>query len=123
MPNNLEITFEGIHRPITNGVPAIPIEKEIMIIDQTGEGADSQFQSIGTSEETLNINSDIGDQGLLVIKNVDDTNYVDIGPATGVYMNRIYPGHTNIITLLPTVSLFCLANTAAVRVAYKIYEL
>ena len=79
MPNNLEFTTKAIHRPVNSKLSPVHVEEETMIIDQTGEGAEIHYQEIGTSEETISLSSDIASKGTIVIKNVDDTNYVDYG--------------------------------------------
>lgn len=79
--------------------------------------------SVGTSEETISVLADIGDAGLMYVHNLDDTNYVDIGFATGDYPLRVYADQPALIPLAPSTStIYVLANTAAVDLQYEITE-
>lgn len=51
-------------------------------IDVSGDKVTQLIQEIGTSEEALDI-GDVGTAGYLLLKNLDDTNYVTIRPGAG----------------------------------------
>jgi len=79
--------------------------------------------SVGTVEETLTLAADITNAGLMYVENLDATNFIDIGYATGVYPNRIYPGEVSIIPLaIATATLYLKADTAACDMDYEITE-
>jgi len=80
--------------------------------------------SVGTAEETAGPTfGDIGTEGLCKIYNLDTTNYVQVGFATGVYGMRLYgawwPAE---FTLEPNATLYLKANTAACNVRIIVYE-
>lgn len=83
-------------------------------VTTTGDGAAMETRSIATSEAEWTIPTGIGSVGLVTIRNLDATNYVDAGFATGVYPLRIKAGQSALLPITPaTASLFLLANTAA----------
>ena len=68
-------------------------------------------QVVGTTEESVNL-VDVASVEEVVINNLDATNYVDVGCATGVYSIRVPAGR--IALFKPTANaLFLRANTAA----------
>ena len=79
---------------------------------------------IGTSEEAITI-SDVTTPGWAFIQNVDDTNYVDIGPDSAGSMVpciRLYPGMGHTISLYPTATWRGQANTAEVNLVFQVFE-
>ena len=90
--------------------------------DQSGVDHEMGTQEIGTSEENITWSTDIGDEYWLYIRNLDTTNYVQLGFATGVYGIRLRAGDFMLIPLEPGTSIFALANTAACQVQYAVYE-
>jgi hypothetical protein len=80
--------------------------------------------SVGTSEETAGpAFGDIGTEGICVIYNLDTTNYVQVGFATGVYGMRLYGAWAPAqFTLEPNATLYLKANTAACNVRIIVYE-
>jgi len=92
-------------------------------VTTAGDGAASETRSIATIEAEWTIPTSIGNVGLVTIRNLDATNYVQVGFATGVYALRIKAGQTALLPLEPaTASLFLLANTAACIVELAAYE-
>jgi hypothetical protein len=64
---------------------------------------------VGTTEGSL----DMTGFTTVLIRNMDPTNYVRIGKATGSYMLRMLPGGVpNLVTLDGAQTLYMLANTA-----------
>lgn len=90
--------------------------------NQSGVDHEAGTQNIGTSEETITWSTDIGDEYWLFIRNLDATNYVQLGFATGVYGIRLRAGDFMLIPLEPGTTIYALANTAACNVQYLVYE-
>lgn len=93
-------------------------------LTQTGSLIYDNIHAIGTSEETAGpAFGDIGTEGLCVIHNLDATNYVHVGFATGVYGMRLYPlWAPAMFTLEPNATLYLKANTASCNVRVIVYE-
>lgn len=91
---------------------------------QTGTLVYDVVMSVGTAEETAGPTfGDIGTEGICVIHNLDTSNYVQVGFATGVYGMRIYKSwHPAIFPLEPNATLYLKANTAACNVRIIVYE-
>jgi hypothetical protein len=85
----------------------------------------TQTQEIShTTEESLDIGPDIGAPYIVEIANIDSTNYVEVGVATGVYFARIPAGQTLFIPYVASgVTIFLKANTAAVNIVATAAEL
>jgi hypothetical protein len=79
--------------------------------------------TVGTSEETISVDTDIGDLGICSFVNHDATNFVSIGIATGSYMIELEPGHGDkIFAARALTEFFVLADTAAVELEYEFNE-
>jgi hypothetical protein len=89
--------------------------------DQAAVGAAEGVQEIGTSEESLST-GDLSTYGWLYLRNLDDTNYVQVGFSTGVYGIRLEPGEPAVFRTEPTATVYLLANTAACNVQYRWLE-
>lgn len=85
---------------------------------------DARIISVSSAgEEEHTFSTDIGNAGYLYMKNLDATNYVDVGFATGVYPLRIKAEQVALLPITPAqASLFLLANTAACRVEITLHE-
>lgn len=97
-------------------------QKKDIRADQTTRGAWSGIQNIGTSEEVLVV-SGVTSARAVLIENLDEENFVDIGPElTGamVAWMRLYPGDVALVPLKPSVVTRAKADTAAVDVAYTL---
>jgi hypothetical protein len=77
--------------------------------------------SVGTSEETIST-SEISTLGWCFIQNLDATNYVRIGFATTVYGIRLEAGEFAMFRLNPGATIYAIANTAACKVLFKVFE-
>ena len=78
-------------------------------------------QSISTSAgQTLDLGP-VGTVGFVLLKNTDDTNYVDFGYADSPYVTRLLPGES---CLLPWsgAAIYAKAHTAACIVEYTLIE-
>lgn len=80
---------------------------------------------VGTSEEDLSL-GDItsGNEGYVILQNLDNTNYVTYGPKSGgamIAFGKIKPGELAILRLKPSVTMRWQADTAAVSVGVRAY--
>lgn len=89
--------------------------------DQTAIGAAEGVQEIGTSEESL-ATGDLTTYGWLFLRNLDTTNYVQVGFSTGVYGIRLEAGEPALFRTEPAATVYLLANTAACNVQYRWLE-
>ena len=83
--------------------------------------AGGHIQTIGTTEEALQTIADITNFGLGYFHNLDSTNYVRVGK-TADWFCRIPPGEYQLIWLEPGITLFAIANSAPVKLYYRIYD-
>lgn len=91
-------------------------------IDQTSQGAADGVQEIGTSEETLST-GDLSTRGVLMMRNLDDTNYVQWGFATGDYGGRMRAGETaGPFRTESAQDIYLIADTAACNVQFRWLE-
>ena len=88
--------------------------------DQTSNGMCDNIATVGTTEQTLDIGG-IGTAGYALFVNLDSTNFVQIGVATGVYTIKLKKGQFAVLPLAAK-TLYAKADTAAVKVAYWILE-
>lgn len=90
--------------------------------DQSATGQDDRKHLIGTTEESITF-TDISTNGFVLMQNLDTTNYVQWGYATGVYGGRMRAGElAGPFRLEPGATLYLKANTAACRVRIIHYE-
>lgn len=90
-------------------------------VDQAAVGAAEGVQNIGTSEETLSAGG-LSTEGWLFIRNLDTTNYVQLGFSTGVYGCRLEAGEFALFRTEPSADIYLKANTAACNVQYRWLE-
>lgn len=84
-------------------------------IDQANVGGGNPGTvSIGTTEETINF-GDIATEGLIVMENLDTTNYIQWGFSTGVYGGRMEAGEPAIFRAEPGLTLYVKSNTATCK--------
>lgn len=98
----------------------------VIQFDQTGSGVYQQTLSIGTTAEDVSF-GDIA-PGLVILVNLDDTNYVDFGMSdagTLKTLGRLYPGDRvpAMFMLGPGQTLRMQANTGACNVHVTAWEL
>lgn len=92
--------------------------------DQAAVGGHKPVVIVGTSEEVISL-GDISTPGLCVFQNLDETNYVDIGPESAgamVPIIRLAAGRIALLWLSPTVTLRAQANTASVKLLMMALE-
>jgi hypothetical protein len=119
MANEITVT---IRFDVTNGnYSPGTINASNLQFDQAAVGAAGELQNIGTTEETLSV-GDLTTYGWLYLRNVDATNYVQVGFSTGVYGIRLEPGEPAIFRTEPAATVYLKANTAACDVQYRWLE-
>jgi hypothetical protein len=90
--------------------------------DQTTQGGIAQVQDVGTTHELLDV-GDVGTEGMVHVRNLDSTNYVEIGvdvAATFYPVIKLSPGDPAVFPAGAT--LYARANTAAVKLDSMILE-
>ena len=87
----------------------------------TGDAFTHGVQSVGTTEEELAQGADVGTPGYVLIKNLDATNYVEVGSTTGVYDIKLLAGEVALYRH-NSGSVFAKSNTASCLVEYIIFE-
>jgi len=100
-------------------LPSVTYTKSATMV---GTDMGSQTQVIGLTVESLDVPVDVTSPYKLLISNLDNTNYVELGFVSGTYTMRIPAGET---LLIPYVSatLYLLANTSAVTVQATFCEI
>jgi hypothetical protein len=88
--------------------------------DQTGDKFQAGVQIVGITEEQLN-KGDVGTIGYLAFRNLDTTNFVELGKATGAYSIKVKPGKGGVIPWGSS-AVYMLADTAAVEFEYLAIE-
>lgn len=97
------------------------LRTENIKVDVTGDSFTGGTQSIGTSEEEIAQGAEVGTPGYLLIKNLDDTNYVEIGSTTGVYDVKLLAGEVALYRH-NSGTIYAKANTSACLVEYYLIE-
>lgn len=92
--------------------------------DMTGAEYMKRIQIVGTSEEALVMNSDSAAPGWAIFKNLDDTNFVEIRPGTGVAdLVRLNAGEIAMFRLAADATApYVIADTGSVRLWYMVFE-
>jgi len=86
-------------------------------LDVSGTALQHAVQNIGTAEETLGL-GDVTPAGYAVFLNLDASNYVELGKATGVYVLKLKAGEFALMRLDTWSTIYAKANTAAVNLEY-----
>lgn len=91
-------------------------------IDQVEARKSDRVLEIGTSEETISF-TDITTEGVLVIHNLDDTNFVTVGPDDSGQIDflKIKPGEAWPMRIAPGTTIKATADTAACDVRFVMY--
>lgn len=106
--NSLKQTFGGIKNQVT----------------VSGNVALAGVNSVGTSEEAIPLGEVTAAKAGMYVKNLDDTNYVEIRDATGASNDVIYvPAGKDVFFYFGTdvTAPYWIANTAAVLVEWRMY--
>jgi len=78
-------------------------------------------QAIGTAEEAL-LKGDVGTIGYLAFRNLDATNYVELGSTTAVYSIKV-PAGKGLVVPWDHTNVYAKANTASCDCDYLLIEL
>lgn len=81
-----------------------------LTLDLLGNEYEQKVISIGTTQEAVNLDS-AGDIGLVMVKNLDGTNFITMGTTTGQLGVVVYPGEVALFRS-ETGALFMKADTA-----------
>ena len=74
-------------------------------------------QDIGTSSETITLGDIAAAANVLVIQNLDTTNYIEVGGDSGLTVFKLkIPAGESYVIQSPTTPLYAKANTASVRI-------
>jgi len=107
---------------VVNGSNRYDSENLIKTLDQAAIGGPTPgYVTIGTTEETITF-GELSTLGWLRMLNLDPTNYVQWGFATGVYGGRMRAGEPAYFRLEPGTTLYLKANTAAVKIRCDAFE-
>jgi hypothetical protein len=130
MANELSLTVTLSYTPSDANQVAIAPASFTKTVSLGGGNYDhiSGTQAIATSDTALNV-GDLASIGYILIKNLDDTNFVEFNkigtPAGAEYTMRLNAGEFCLFRLgqgaNPTV-LNCLANSSAVDIQYWAFE-
>ena len=92
-------------------------------VDVTGDAFTHEVQEVGTTREELAQGADLGTPGYIVIKNLDSTNYVEVGPSDDdtSYCIKLLAGEVAIYRH-DSATVYAKANTAAVLCEYLLIE-
>lgn len=119
----IAVTTKMVFTPAGSEQVQVDTGQEINSVTTVGEEVQQGVQVIGFSgEEQIVIATDIGTPGWLWIKNLDPTNFVQLGAAAAEYFVRLNPGEVNMFRLDEAAGLFLLADTGDCRVQYKLFE-
>ena len=89
--------------------------------DQTGDKYQAGVQIVGTTEESLD-KGDIGTIGYIAFKNLDSTNFFQMGITTGVYSIKVLAGKGGLVPWNSSTTPYVKANTANVEVDFLMIE-
>jgi hypothetical protein len=122
MPKQLTYTISKTVRP-TNGTPYTTalVSRQY---DQANEQYDRRSIKVGTGEETFTPSADLTSLGQTWMRNTSTTpgNYLQVGGATGAYVNRIPPGEAQLVWLEPGITLYLKAATAELTLELEIED-
>ena len=114
MANEINITLSV---QVTNGFFKHAFNPGQIQVDQAAPGRGGHAQEIGTDEETVDF-GDVSTEGYLILRNLDDTNFVEYGPQVGTgdmeILGKLEAGEVALLRLSPGVVLRAKADTAAV---------
>ena len=118
-----EITL-SIAMQVVNGNYRDLIQPGQLRIDQATIGRGGHVQTIGTSEEVIDL-GDVVTNGYAALRNLDEDNYVTYGPENAgamVIFGKLKAGEPAVLRIAPTVVIRAQANTAPVKLDVRVYE-
>ena len=117
MANELSITVSMLFNKAGSTVS----RSESKSVTVTGDAFTHQVQEIGTSEETVAQGADVGTPGYMFVKNLDSTNYIEIGVTTGVYTVKLLAGEFALFRCAGA-TIYAIAYTGACDLEYALIE-
>ena len=121
MANEIRLT---LNMDVNNGAFTFKGRHSFQVDQSAIGGGNPGVVDIGTSEEDIDF-GDITTEGYAVLKNLDDTNYVQYGPKSAgsmVAFGRLKAGEVAVVRLEPGVIIRAIANTAACKVEVRVME-
>lgn len=97
----------------------------IQYFDQAAQGRSANTQTIGTTQEALVIGSDIAVPGVAYFRNIDPTNYIELGlvvSATFYPFAKIKPGEAYVLRIAAGAAYYAKANTTAAKLDNVVLE-
>lgn len=119
MANEISVTFAA---NVTKSNLLREFEPGAQRWDMAGDKIYHNTLDIGTSEESVTSFGDVSTEGYCYLRNLDDTNFVQVGFATTDYGIRLEPGEYAWFRLEPSADLFLKADTAACVVEIAVIE-
>jgi len=119
MANEITVTAK---LECTNGNLGTSVRPSSHKFDQTAVGAYDAVHNIGTTEENITTFQDLTTEGWCYIRNLDATNYCQVGFSTAVYGIRLEAGEPALFRCEPAVTLYLKANTAATNIRIVVLE-
>jgi len=90
-------------------------------IDVSGDKVTRLIQEIGTAEEALDV-GDVGTAGYIIMKNLDDTNFIEIRPGSGTAdLIKLKAGEVAMFRLALN-GPYAIADTAACDLEFLLIE-
>lgn len=103
------------------GTTNVSFAKSGIQLDVSGKNYTHKTQSIGTSEEAVDL-GDVATPGYILIYNKDATNYVSVRAGTGeANLVKVPPGGIGLFHCEASAP-YAIANTAAVDIEYLLVE-
>lgn len=118
MAEELKTNFNLVY---ASGNDAFAIPSVNQLKDVAATHRIQSVQTIGTTEEALALGDVATDGGAFYARNLDATNYVEIG-LTGSYVIKLLPGEYCYLSGVSSRALYAKANTAAVALAYSLFS-
>lgn len=115
MANELQISLNGSYAK--NG--ATDLFNAAAQVTVTSNYISSGIASVGTVDETISL-GDVSTVGFIFLKNLDDTNFVEIGSDGSSYPLKLKAGEA-LLTRWNAAAIHAKADTATVNLQYKIY--
>ena len=123
MADEIRISFS---MQAVNGFMRESIQPGQLQIDQAAVGRGGHAQSIGFAAPEVVDLGDVSINGLLYLRNLDETNYVLFGPqsdaSTIEVIGLLKPGEIAFFRLAPTIILWAQADTADCLMDVKLFE-
>ena len=125
MPNEINVS---LNMQVKNGPYSDYVQPGQIQIDQAAIGREGVVHTVGTSVTTIYSSGggDITTEGLVYLRNLDDTNYCTFGPWSGssqTTIGKLKPGEYCFFRMDPAIStLRATADTAAIELDVRIFS-